>query len=67
MGQYSPQQLADMAQGKAPMGADGYRMELHHQTPLAEGGSNAFDNLNPMTRTDHRLGANYKLNHPNLP
>jgi hypothetical protein len=42
-------------------------MELHHRTPLAEGGTNAFENLSPLTRTDHRLGPNYKLNHPNLP
>jgi RHS repeat-associated protein len=67
MERYSAEQIADMAKGKAPIGTDGYRMELHHQTPLAEGGSNTFDNLLPMTRTDHRLGANYKANHPNLP
>jgi RHS repeat-associated protein len=64
---YTSEQIADMAKGRAPMGADGYRMELHHETPLAEGGSNAFENLKPMTRTDHRLGPNYKANHPNLP
>ena len=64
---YSAEQVADMATGKAPIGADGYRMELHHRTALAEGGTNAFDNLEPMTRTDHRLGSNYKGNHPNLP
>ena len=64
---YSSEQIADMAKGNAPIGADGYRMELHHKTPLAEGGTNSFDNFNPMTRTDHRLGPNYKSNHPNLP
>jgi RHS repeat-associated protein len=66
-GSYSTENLDRMRQGKAPLGSDGYPMELHHNTPLAEGGSNAFDNLTPMTRTDHRLGDNYKKNHPNLP
>ncbi|MFS8066932.1 MAG: HNH endonuclease signature motif containing protein [Byssovorax sp.] len=56
-----------MARGNAPLGADGYRIELHHKTPLAEGGTNSFDNLSPLTRTDHRLGPSYKANHPNLP
>ena len=42
-------------------------MELHHKVALAEGGTNAFENLVPLTRTEHRLGLNYKLNHPNLP
>jgi hypothetical protein len=42
-------------------------MELHHETPLARGGSNSFDNMNPMTRTEHRLGENYSINHPGLP
>jgi hypothetical protein len=64
---YSPEQIAEMARGNAPLGADGYRMELHHKTPLAEGGTNSFDNLSPLTRTDHRLGPSYKVNHPNLP
>jgi RHS repeat-associated protein len=64
---YSPEQVADMVNGKAPLGADGYRMELHHKMPLAEGGTNSFDNLSPLTRTDHRLGPSYKANHPNLP
>ena len=42
-------------------------MELHHKVPLAEGGTNAFENRIPLTCTEHRLGFNYKLNHPNLP
>jgi len=42
-------------------------MEIHHKTPLAEGGTNMFDNFEFLTRTDHRLGPNYKKNHPNLP
>jgi RHS repeat-associated protein len=65
--EYSAENLDRMAAGKAPIGSDGFPMELHHSTPLAEGGTNVFDNLEPMTRTDHRLGPNYKLNHPNLP
>lgn len=26
-----------------------------------------LENLAPPTRTEHRLGPHYKLNHPNLP
>lgn len=63
---YSPEQYTAMINGDAPMGTDGYPMELHHKTPLAQCGSNDFDNLQAMTRTDHRLGPNYKLNHPTL-
>ncbi|WP_373987770.1 RHS repeat-associated core domain-containing protein [Duganella sp. BuS-21] len=45
--------------GTAPIGADGYSIELHHITqeddsPLIE-----------MTRTNHRLGKNFKENHTN--
>ncbi len=64
---YSAEDLARMRQGRAPLGGDGHPMELHHQIPLAEGGTNAFSNLRPITRTEHRLGPNYKKNHPNLP
>jgi hypothetical protein len=53
-----------MMKGKAPIGSDGYPMELHHKVMLARGGSNDIDNLIAMTRTDHRLGANYAKNHP---
>lgn len=42
-------------------------MELHHKTPLANGGTNDFDNLQPMTQTEHRRGENYLKNHPALP
>jgi hypothetical protein len=56
-----------MRAGRAPLGGDGYRMELHHRTPLANGGTNSFDNMSPLTRTDHRLGENYSINHPGLP
>lgn len=38
-------------------------LELHHKRPLAEGGSNARQNLVQMTRTEHRLGENYRRNH----
>jgi len=57
-GQYSPENLERMKQGKAPIGPDGYPMELHHVNRTPEGGTK------PMTRTDHRLGPNYKKNHP---
>jgi hypothetical protein len=66
-GAYSPENVARMKQGKPPIGSDGFPMELHHKVPLAEGGTNTFENLVPLTRTEHRLGPNYKLNHPNLP
>ncbi|MFL5348076.1 MAG: HNH endonuclease signature motif containing protein [Hyalangium sp.] len=66
-GAYSPENLARMRAGKPPIGPDGYPMELHHKVPLAEGGTNSFENLEIKTRTDHRLGPNYKQNHPNLP
>jgi len=66
-GNYSAENLELMRQGKAPMGSDGRSLELHHITPLSEGGANDFSNLRIMTRTEHRLGPNYKLNHPRLP
>ena len=64
---YTADQLSRMRKGQAPIGSDGHPMEIHHNTPLAEGGSNRFDNFDFMTRTEHRLGENYKKNHPNLP
>ena len=64
---YTSEQLADMRRGLTPTGADNFPMEIHHRTPLAEGGANSMDNFEFLTRTEHRLGANYKLNHPNLP
>jgi hypothetical protein len=66
-GKYTPDNLARMQKGKPPIGQDGHSMELHHIQPLTEGGTNSFDNLQIMNRTDHRLGPNYKSNHPNLP
>jgi hypothetical protein len=47
-----------MMTGKPPIGDDGHPIELHHKDGTDKGP------LNPMTRTDHRLGDNYKLNHP---
>lgn len=64
---YTRSQLAAMKKGEAPIGSDGFPMEIHHRTPLAEGGTNTMDNFDFLTRTDHRLGENYKKNHPNLP
>ena len=55
---YSSRELECMQKGKAPIGIDGFPMELHHPT------GSPLDNLIPMTRTEHRLGDNYKLNHP---
>jgi 5-methylcytosine-specific restriction endonuclease McrA len=64
---YSPENLERMGKGRAPIGDDGYPMELHHKKPLAEGGDNSLENLQPMTQTEHRRADNYKKNHPNLP
>jgi hypothetical protein len=60
---YSAENLARMQQGRPPIGDDGYPMELHHDPPLSRGGTNDPATLRPMTRTQHRLGGNYKLNH----
>jgi hypothetical protein len=47
-----------MKKGRAPTGPDGHPMELHHTDQTPEGG------LEAKSRTDHRLGENYKKNHP---
>ncbi len=57
---YGASDLARMGTGRAPIGSDGYPMELHHVNRTPEGG------LKPMTRTEHRLGENYRKNHPDL-
>lgn len=56
--QYSEENLERMANGKPPIGSDGYPMELHHVNRTSSGGTEA------MTRTEHRLGENFKKNHP---
>jgi hypothetical protein len=61
---YTPENLERMRKGRPPIGKDGYPMELHHKNPLAKGGTNDISNIEPMTRTEHRLGPNYKRNHP---
>jgi RHS repeat-associated protein len=60
-GKYSAEDLAKMKRGRAPGGSDGNPMELHHNDRTPDGG------LTPMTRTEHRLGDNYKKNHPETP
>jgi RHS repeat-associated protein len=45
--------------GNAPIGEDGHAVELHHRLQNEEGP------IDEMTRTDHRLGENYKNNHSN--
>jgi hypothetical protein len=65
-GEYSAQNVSRMLKGNAPYGIDGYPMELHHITPLVLGGTNDPSNLKKMTRTEHRLGDNYRLNHPGI-
>ena len=51
---------AKTAAGKPPIGTDGHPVELHHpdQDPNKP--------VQEMTRTEHRLGENYKKNHPHL-
>jgi RHS repeat-associated protein len=55
---YSPEDLARMRVGKPPIGDDGHPMELHHVDRTPEGP------LKPLTRTEHRIGENFKKNHP---
>jgi RHS repeat-associated protein len=55
---YSQDDLIRMLAGKAPKGSDGFPMELHHVDGTPGGA------LQPMTRTEHRLGPSYRYNHP---
>ena len=64
--EYTAENLGRMRRGRAPIGSDGHSIELHHRVPLSEGGTNDLDNLVPMTRTEHRMGSNYRANHPNV-
>jgi RHS repeat-associated protein len=66
-GKYSAENLARMKLGKPPIAKDGFPLEIHHKRKLSEGGTNSLDNLQPMTRTDHRLGNNYARNHEKQP
>lgn len=54
----NPDNLDRMKAGKAPIGNDGFSMELHHK------GGTPNSTLIPLTRTEHRLGDNYSRNHP---
>ena len=64
---YTPEQLDRMRRGEAPKTSDGKSMEIHHKLPLSEGGHNTYDNFEFMPAAGHRLGPNFKKNHPNLP
>ncbi len=55
---YGADDLVRMKKGRAPKGPDGHPVELHHKDRTMDGG------LEPMTRTEHRLGENFKKNHP---
>lgn len=57
-GVYTAANLARMREGKPPIGEDDFPMELHHPNGLP------WEPVEPMTRTEHRLGPNYRLNHP---
>jgi RHS repeat-associated protein len=63
---YSAENIALMRDGRAPIGPDGFPMEIHHITPLSQGGTNHVSNLQIMTKTEHRLGSSFKANHPDL-
>jgi hypothetical protein len=55
---YGAENLKRMQSGRAPIGADGHSMELHHVQGIMSG------EVKPMTRTEHRIGENYRSNHP---
>ena len=57
-GKYSQENLERMKAGKPPIGPDGHPIELHHLDGTPGGG------VTPLTRTDHRLGPNFRKNHP---
>lgn len=63
-GYWTSEDLARMRVGKGPKGLDGETMEVHHIKPLSKGGTNDLSNLTHFSRTDHRLGPNFKKNHP---
>ncbi len=51
-GEYSAANLARMRRGLAPQ-ENGVSMELHHINPRRLGGSNAFENLEPLWPDEH--------------
>jgi YD repeat-containing protein len=55
----TPENQDKMKQGKSPTGNDGHPVELHHEGQKPNGP------VKEMTRTEHRLGENFKKNHPN--
>ena len=57
-----PNQLRNRA--RPPKRSDGMSMEVHHKVLLENGGTNDFENLQPMTREEHRIGENFRKNHP---
>ncbi|WP_309671111.1 HNH endonuclease, partial [Gemmatimonas sp.] len=63
-GAYSAADLLRMRGGKAPIGPDGFPLELHHKDPLNKTGTNDISNLEILSRSAHRLGENYRRNHP---
>ena len=63
-GAYTAADIVRMRAGKAPSGADGFPLELHHKDPLNKTGTNDISNLEILSRSDHRLGDTYRRNHP---
>jgi RHS repeat-associated protein len=55
----TPENKEQMKQGNAPTGTDGKPVELHHEGQKPNGP------VKEMTRTEHRVGENFKKNHPN--
>ena len=55
---YSDANIGRMEKGKPPIGPDGHPTELDHTDRTMERG------VEMMSRSDHRLGENYKINHP---
>jgi hypothetical protein len=63
---YTTEQLDQIRRGETPIGSDGKPMEIHHKIPLTEHGTNTYDNFMFGPRQNHRIGPNFKKNHPNL-
>ena len=51
--EWTESNISRMQGGRAPIGRDGYSMQLHHVKPRAAGGSDDFGNLQAMTQTAH--------------
>ena len=57
-GRFSPRNQRRVGKGQSPIGPDGHPTELHHPDK-----ANKPFSVQEMSRTDHRLGDNYGINH----